>query len=52
MPDLQQYPQLPTIGKLFQVDSQSFLAIEFWEEYEQGKIEAERLKANLCVTKS
>ncbi|MCZ2355110.1 MAG: hypothetical protein LC115_00235 [Bacteroidia bacterium] len=49
MPDLQ---QLPTIGKLFQVNSQQFLAIQNWEEYEQGKKEAERLKANLCAIKN
>jgi len=50
MPELQ---QLPTIGKLFQVeDSQQFLGIEFWEQYEQGKKEAERLKANLCAIKN
>lgn len=50
--DLQQYPQLPQVGKLFQVNSQPFLAIEFWEEYEQGKKEAERLKATLCAIKN
>lgn len=49
MPELQ---QLPTIGKLFQVNSQQFLGIEFWEQYEQGKKEAERLKANLCAIKN
>lgn len=52
IPDLQQYPQLPQVGKLFQVNSQQYLAIEFWEEYEQGKKEAERLKANLCAVKN
>lgn len=51
MPDLQQYPQLPQVGKLFQVNSQQYLAIEFWEEYEQGKKEAKRLKANLSAIK-
>jgi hypothetical protein len=53
-PKLVQIPnldQLPTIGELFQVNSQHFLAIEFWEQYEQGKKEAERLKANLCAIK-
>lgn len=49
VPDLLQLPQ---IGKLFQVNSQSFLAIEFWEQYEQGKSEAERLKATLCAIKN
>jgi predicted ribosome quality control (RQC) complex YloA/Tae2 family protein len=46
LPDLQ---QLPSIGKLYQVNSQSYLAIQFWEEYEQGKKESERLKAKLCA---
>lgn len=49
IPDLQ---QIPTIGKLFQVNSQQFLAIQNWEEYEQGKKEAERLKAILCAIKN
>lgn len=49
MPELQ---QLPTTGKLFQVNSQQFLGIEFWEQYEQGKKEAQRLKANLCAIKN
>ncbi len=46
VPDL---PQLPQIGKLYEHNNQSYLAIEFWEEYEQGKREAERLKAKLCT---
>jgi phenylalanyl-tRNA synthetase alpha subunit len=49
IPDLQ---QLPVIGKLYQVNSQPYLAIEFWEEYEQGKHEADRLKAKLCAIKN
>ncbi len=49
VPDL---PQLPKIGKLYQLGNQTYLAIEFWEEYEQGKIEAERLKAKLCTIKN
>jgi hypothetical protein len=52
MPDLQKYPQLPTIGKLFQLNSQQFLVIQYWEEYEQGMKEVERLKANLCTIKN
>ncbi|MDR0559807.1 MAG: FAM83 family protein [Prevotellaceae bacterium] len=44
-------PQLPKIGKLYQLNSQPYLAIEFWEQYEQGKAEADRLKAKLCVIK-
>jgi len=46
MPNL---PQLPQTGKLYQLGKESYLAIEFWEEYEQGKKEAERLKAKLCA---
>ena len=42
-------PQLPQTGKLYQLGKDSYLAIEFWEEYEQGKKEAERLKAKLCA---
>lgn len=49
VPDL---PQLPKIGKLYHLGDQNYLAIEFWEEYEQGKIEAERLKAKLCTIKN
>lgn len=52
IPDINQYPQLPQVGKLFQLNSKQYLAIEFWEEYEQGKKEAERLKANLCAIKN
>jgi DNA repair exonuclease SbcCD ATPase subunit len=46
MPNL---PQLPQTGKLYQLGKESYLAIEFWEDYEQGKKEAERLKAKLCA---
>jgi hypothetical protein len=51
VPDLQDYPSLPKVGKLYQVKNQKFLAIEFWEEYEIGKKEAERLNAILCAIK-
>lgn len=44
-------PQLPRVGKLYQLNSQPYLAIEFWEQYEQGKSEADRLKAKLCAIK-
>jgi len=50
LPD--QFPKLPKVGKLYQLNNQYFLAIEFWEEYELGKKEAERLKANLCAIKN
>ena len=49
VPDL---PQLPQIGKLYQLNSQPYLAIEFWEQYNQGKKEADRLKAKLCAIKN
>jgi hypothetical protein len=45
-------PQLPQIGKLYQSGNQLYLAIEFWEEYEQGKKEANRLNAKLCAIKN
>lgn len=44
--------QLPKVGKLYQFNSQPYLAIEFWEEYDQGKSEADRLKAKLCAIKN
>ena len=49
--ELQNLPQLPQVGTLYQAGGKSFLAIEYWEDYEQGKAEAERLKAELCATK-
>lgn len=49
--ELQNLPQLPHVGTLYQAGGKSFLAIEYWEDYEQGKAEAERLKAELCATK-
>lgn len=45
-------PQLPRTGKLFQLNNQTYLAIEYWEQYDQGKSEAGRLKANLCAIKN
>jgi hypothetical protein len=50
--DFKKYPQLPTIGNLFELNNEQFLAIEFWEQYEEAKKEAERLKAQLCVKRS
>lgn len=44
--------QLPMVGKLYQLSNQLYLAIENWEQYEQGKPEAERLKAKLCAIKN
>lgn len=49
--ELQNLPQLPQVGKLYQAGGKSFLAIEYWEDYEQGKDEAKRLNAELCATK-
>jgi hypothetical protein len=49
VPDLQQLPQ---VGQLYQINNHYYLAIEFWEQYEQGKSEAERLKAKLCAIKN
>ena len=43
--------QLPQTGKLYQLQTQTYLAIENWEDYENGKKEAERLKAKLCAEK-
>jgi hypothetical protein len=40
---------LPKTGELFEVGKQKYLEIEFWEDYESGKKEAERLKAKLCA---
>lgn len=45
-------PQLPQIGKLYQLNNQTYLAIEYWEQFDLGKNEAERLNANLCAIKN
>ena len=42
-------PQLPQTGELFQGGGEKYLAIEFWEDYEKGKAEAERFDAKLCA---
>lgn len=49
VPDLQ---QLPIVGKLYQLNNQSYLAIECWEQFDQAKSEAVRLKAKLCAIKN
>lgn len=46
MPVLDQQPQT---GELYQKGNQKYLAIEYWEQYEQAKLEAERLNAKLCA---
>ena len=41
---------LPKVGVLYQnKNRERFLTIENWEELEQGKVEAERLNAILCI---
>jgi myosin heavy subunit len=41
--------RLPAKGELYQHKGQDYLAIEYWEEYNEGKEEAGRLKAKLCA---
>lgn len=49
--DIQNIPQLPQIGKLFSYERNTYLAIEYWEDYNLGKQEAERFNAKLCAIK-
>lgn len=49
VPDQQ---HLPKVGKLYQLNNQPYLAIEFWEQFDQAKAEADRLKAKLCAIKN
>lgn len=49
--DIQNIPQLPQIGKLFSYERNTYLAIEYWEDYNLGKEEAERFNAKLCAIK-
>jgi chromosome segregation ATPase len=46
---LPQLERLPFVGELYQCHGQSYLAITYWEDYDKGKTEAERLKAKLCA---
>lgn len=48
---IQNIPQLPQIGKLFSHERNTYLAIEYWEDYNLGKQEAERFNAKLCAIK-
>lgn len=48
---IQNLPQLPQTGKLFSANGSHYLAIENWEEYDNGMAESKRLKAKLCATK-
>lgn len=43
------YPILPSVGELFEAEGKSFLAIRYWDEYEEGLKEALRLGAKLCA---
>ena len=43
------YPILPSVGELFEAEGKSFLAIRYWDEYEEGLKEASRLGAKLCA---
>ena len=49
--NIQNIPQLPQIGKLFSHERNTYLAIEYWEDYNLGKHEAERFNAKLCAIK-
>ena len=40
---------LPKIGILFESGKQKYLEIEFWEDFELGKIETQRLNAKLSA---
>jgi hypothetical protein len=42
-------PYLPKTGQLYQADGQDYLAIQDWEEYDEGEKEASRLNAKLCA---
>lgn len=49
--EIKNLQQLPQTGKLYSFQNQPYLAIENWEDYENGKKEAERFKAKLCAEK-
>lgn len=49
--EIKNLQQLPQTGKLYTFQNQTYLAIENWEDYENGKKEAERFKAKLCAEK-
>lgn len=46
------HPKASKTGKLFTYNQKLYLAIDFWEQYEEGKKEAERLNDILCTTKN
>lgn len=49
--EIQNLPWLPQTGKLFSANGTPYLAIDNWEEYDDGMSEAKRLNAKLCATK-
>lgn len=49
--EIKNLQQLPQTGTLYTFQNQNYLAIENWEDYENGKKEAERFKAKLCAEK-
>lgn len=49
--EIQNLPRLPQTGKLFSANGNLYLAIENWEEYDDGMSEAKRLNAKLCAIK-
>ena len=44
-------PLLPSVGKLYNAKDVNYLAISFWEEYDDANIEAQRFNARLCANK-
>jgi len=42
---------LPAAGKLYRDGENRYLAIVNWEEVEQGRTDAKRLKASLCAAR-
>jgi len=45
-------PCLPEVGLLYQANGKAYLAIKYWEDFEKGQVEADRLKATLCAQQS
>lgn len=43
--------ELPKTGTLYQEGKERYLAIQYWEQLELAKKEADRLRAHLCVAK-
>lgn len=41
---------IPSVGQLYEYQNKNFLAISYWEEYEEGMKESLRLNANLCCS--